>query len=69
MCGVEESLILKTFIKCLLWAKMASVASVSVFGGKWFVGRSGAETKISEPFGRHEKTSKPGGKSYFFLPV
>lgn len=22
MCGVEESLILKTFIKCLLWANM-----------------------------------------------
>lgn len=47
----------------------ASVASISVFGGKWFVGRSRAETKISEPFGRHEKTSKPGGKSYIFLPV
>ena len=51
MCGVAESLIHKTFIKCLLWAKMVSVTSVSVFGGECFM----AETKISEPLGRREK--------------
>ena len=51
MCGITESLIRKTFIKCLLWAKMVSVASVSVLGGECFM----AETKISEPLGRREK--------------
>ena len=63
-----ESLIHETFIKCLLRARMLSVASVSVFGGKRFIGGSGTDTQINELFRRHEKMMpKSGGKSYFFF--
>lgn len=46
LCKVADSLVHKTFIKCLLWEKLVSDPSVS--RGKWFIGGCGTDTQITE---------------------